>query len=70
MQGCEAVFWQLLASGIVPIVVFDGGYDKNDQKIFQNIKLPKKSKDGSEHHRRIKGLLLYLAKESRWHLAP
>jgi hypothetical protein len=31
--------------------------------IFQKIKLPKKSRDGSERHRRIKGLMLYLARE-------
>merc|ERR1719153_363508 len=33
------------------------------EKIFTNIKLPRKSKDMSERHRKIKGLLLYLAKE-------
>jgi len=33
------------------------------ESVFQNIKMPKKSKDGTERHRRIKGLLLYLARE-------
>ena len=33
------------------------------ERIFQNIKLPSKSKDGTERHRKIKGLLLFLAKE-------
>ena len=33
------------------------------EKIFQNIRLPGKSKDGTERHRKIKGLLLFLAKE-------
>ena len=45
----------LLGNDYIPPQVFE--------KIFLNIKLPKKSKDGSERHRRIKGLLLYLAKE-------
>ena len=33
------------------------------ERIFQNIKLPGRSKDGTERHRKIKGLLLFLAKE-------
>ena len=33
------------------------------ERIFQNIRLPGKSKDGTERHRKIKGLLLFLAKE-------
>ena len=32
------------------------------ESVFQNIKMPKKSRDGTERHRRIKGLLLYLAR--------
>ena len=33
------------------------------ERIFQNIKLPGRSQDGTERHRKIKGLLLFLAKE-------
>jgi len=49
------LFASLMGNDYIPPQVFE--------KIFMNIKLPKKTKDASERHRKIKGLLLYLSKE-------
>jgi len=49
------LFASLMGNDYIPPQVFE--------KIFINIKLPKKTKDASERHRKIKGLLLYLSKE-------
>jgi len=45
----------LMGNDYIPPQVFE--------RIFQNIKLPGRSQDGTERHRKIKGLLLFLAKE-------
>ena len=55
----------LVHQGSLPAVILLQVFES----VFQNIKMPKKSKDGTERHRRIKGLLLYLARYT-WPLAP
>eukprot|EP00092_Neocalanus_flemingeri_P002070 GFUD01002209.1.p1 GENE.GFUD01002209.1~~GFUD01002209.1.p1 ORF type:complete len:659 (-),score=134.82 GFUD01002209.1:7-1983(-) len=54
-QDLLHLFASLMGNDYIPPQVFE--------KIFMNIKLPKKTKDASERHRKIKGLLLYLSKE-------
>ena len=49
------LFASLMGNDYIPPQVFEN--------IFANIKLPKKTKDTTERHRKIKGLLLYLSKE-------
>jgi len=49
------LFASMMGNDYIPPQVFE--------KIFANIKLPKRTKDTTERHRKIKGLLLYLSKE-------
>jgi hypothetical protein len=51
------LFASILGNDYIPAAVFEN--------IFASIKLPKKTKACSERHRKIRGLLAWLGKESR-----